>query len=54
MRRGRAFTRILVVLVTGCLVVGAAAVPAAGGAIVRTPGEAAYEFRLRSGQAGKA
>jgi len=54
MRRGRVFTRILTVLVTGSLVIGAAAMPAAAGAaIVRTPGEATYEFRLRSGQAGK-
>lgn len=53
MRHRRAFTRILAVLVTGSVVTGAAAVPEAGGAIVRTPGEAAYEFRLRSGQAGR-
>jgi hypothetical protein len=54
MRRERASRSILAVLLTGALVLGAASVPvAAGGAIARTPGEASYEYRLRSGQAGR-
>ena len=54
MRRIRALRAISAVLVAGSLVLGSAAVPAAaGGEIVRTPGEASYEFRLRSGLAGK-
>jgi hypothetical protein len=55
MRRDRAFRALFAVLVTGSLVLGTAVVPAAGGgAIERTPGDAEYGFRLRSGQVGKA
>jgi hypothetical protein len=54
MRRTRAFRALFAVLVTGSLALGGAVVPAvAGGAIERTPGDADYGFRLRSGQAGK-